>query len=81
VNGAVVGVSVFGKDLTECKVADQFADAGERRFRTLIEQAPCAVTIGRHGMNLYVNRTPKFMGEKGQRSQASMLLPKRRDGL
>ncbi len=56
VNGATAGISVFGKDITERKMADEFRQASERRFRTLVEQAPTAVAIGRNGMNLYANR-------------------------
>ena len=55
-NGATAGVSVFGKNITERKAAEEFRDASERRFRTLIEHAPVAVTIGRDGTTLYVNR-------------------------
>lgn len=55
-DGAVVGISVFGKDITERKLAEEFRKNSEKRFRTLIEQAPNAIAIGRDGIHLYVNR-------------------------
>lgn len=54
--GTSIGVSVFGKDTTERKLAEEFRKASERRFRTLAEQAPSAIGIARNGFNLYVNQ-------------------------
>jgi PAS domain S-box-containing protein len=59
VDGGTAGISVFGTDITERKLADELRKASERRFRTLIEEGPSAIAIGRNGVNLYVNN--KFL--------------------
>lgn len=51
-----VGISVFGKDITERKLADEFRKTSEKRFRTLVEKAPSAIAIGRDGVIRYVNQ-------------------------
>ena len=56
VDGATVGISVFGKDITERKRTEDALQGSEARFRTLIENAPAAITISRKGVLLYVNR-------------------------
>lgn len=56
VDGASAGVSVFGKDITERKAAEEFRIANERRFRTLIEHSPIAIAMGRDGIIFYVNQ-------------------------
>ena len=55
VDGLTAGVSVFGKDITERKLAQELRNNSERRFRTLIEDAPTAVGISRNGICLYAN--------------------------
>lgn len=55
-DGATIGISVFGKDMTERKLADELREASEARFRRLFELAPSAVGIGRNGISLYVNQ-------------------------
>jgi PAS domain S-box-containing protein len=56
IRGEHVGVSVFGKDITERNLAENKIKASEARFRTLVENAPCAVGISRDGVTLYANR-------------------------
>ncbi|MDR3722959.1 MAG: PAS domain S-box protein [Terracidiphilus sp.] len=51
----IVGISIIGKNITEQKHAEDQLRASERRFRTLIEQAPSPVGISRNGVVLYVN--------------------------
>jgi PAS domain S-box-containing protein len=53
--GAAIGISCFGKDITERKLAEAFRGASEARFRTLVERAPTAIGISRSGTIVYVN--------------------------
>lgn len=55
-NANLIGISVFGKDITERKRAKRDEQASEARFRALVEQAPSAIGIGRNGISLYFNR-------------------------
>lgn len=54
--GKPAGISVFGKEITKRKLHEELLKASERRFRTLVENAPCAVGISRNGATIYVNQ-------------------------
>jgi PAS domain S-box-containing protein len=54
--GAVSAISVFGKDITDRIESEEALKCSERRFRTLIEDAPIAIRLGRDGRTLYANR-------------------------
>ncbi len=45
----------FGNDITERRKALQILKESEAHFRTLIEQAPTAIRISRHGRIVYAN--------------------------
>ena len=65
-NGAVFGISVFGKDVTEQRRAAEALRQSEERLRTLIEQAPVAISVSRGGVGLYANRKfIELVGLKG----------------
>ncbi len=53
--GHVVGIWVFAKDVTECKLVESLLRASEARFRALVEKAPSPVGISREGITLYIN--------------------------
>jgi PAS domain S-box-containing protein len=59
VDGAPIGISIFGKDITARKLAEELRMASETRFRTLVERAPTAIGISRKGVVLYLN--PRYM--------------------
>jgi PAS domain S-box-containing protein len=51
----IIGVSVFAKDTTERRRAEELLKASEKRFRTLLDVAPVAIGISRNGLILNVN--------------------------
>jgi PAS domain S-box-containing protein len=69
--GEIIGVSVFSKDITERKLAAEFRKTDEGPFRTLVEQAPSAIVIGRNGFLIYVNQ--KFVDMFGVQDPAETL--------
>ncbi|MGE5361187.1 MAG: PAS domain S-box protein [Bacteroidales bacterium] len=54
--GVVSAISVFGKDITDRIEAQEALRRSEGRFRTLIEDAPVAIRVGRNKRTLYANR-------------------------
>ena len=42
-NDAVVGVAVFGKDITERKKAEEFLRASEEKYRKIVDRAPMGI--------------------------------------
>ncbi len=51
----IIGISVFARDTTERKLAEEFLKTSEKRFRTLLDGAPMAIGFSRNGLILYVN--------------------------
>ena len=58
-DGEIAGIVTAGIDITDRYVAEQALRQSEDRFRTLIEQAPIAISVSRDGIGLYAN--PKFV--------------------
>ncbi|HJV91640.1 MAG TPA: PAS domain S-box protein [Holophagaceae bacterium] len=54
--GAFAGVYTMISDITDRKQAEERLRASESRFRTLIEQAPLAMGVGRNGQTIYINQ-------------------------
>ena len=54
-DGQVLHTIGWVLDITDRKQTDQVLRESEARFRTLIENAPLAIGIGRDGVNLYAN--------------------------
>jgi PAS domain S-box-containing protein len=49
------GIAVIGTDITERKQAEEALRESESRFRSFIENAPVAISLGRDGKLIYVN--------------------------
>ncbi len=54
--GSYHGAAGFFRDITPRKRAEEALQRSERRFRTLVEEAPVAVAMTREGRFLHVNR-------------------------
>jgi len=52
-------VQILAEDITDRKQAENALRESELRFRTLIEQAPVAISVSRDGIGLYANQ--KFL--------------------
>jgi PAS domain S-box-containing protein len=56
INGKVNSVLVVSRDISERKRAEDLLNESEKRFRTLVENAPVAIVISRNGKELYINK-------------------------
>ncbi|MCI0478338.1 MAG: PAS domain S-box protein, partial [Anaerolineales bacterium] len=54
-SGKMIGIVGTGRDITERKRTEQAMIESEKRFRTLIESAPVAISLGRDGRLIYAN--------------------------
>ncbi|MGE5359286.1 MAG: PAS domain S-box protein [Bacteroidales bacterium] len=69
--GTVSAISIFGKDVTDRIVAEEALRRSERRFRTLIEDAPVAIRLAREGRTLYANQ--RYLDLYGYSSAVELL--------
>jgi PAS domain S-box-containing protein len=53
--GRLTAIQGVARDVTERKRAAESLEASERRFRTLVEEAPVAVAISREARTIYLN--------------------------
>lgn len=51
----ILGISVFGKDITKIRRAEKELRESEERFRTLVEPAPEAIFVQTEGILVYAN--------------------------
>ena len=54
-DGQVIGTRGAIRDITQQKIAEELLRESEQRFRTIIENAPIAISIGRQGKLLFAN--------------------------
>ena len=54
--GRVIGVSIFARDLTERKKAEEVLKESEAKFRNLADQSPNMIFINQNGRIVYANR-------------------------
>lgn len=55
-DGILIGISCYGKDVTERKLLEELRNRSEARFRALVENAPTAVVLARNEHILYANQ-------------------------
>ena len=62
-DGRAFGISVFGRDITEQKAAEEALRKSEEKFRQITERSPVAIYIIQSGRFVYVN--PNLAKETG----------------
>ena len=72
-NPDVRAIVVATRDITARKQSEEALRASELRFRTLIEQAPIAISISRNGIGLYANQ--RLLDIFGLHSEAEWIGP------
>ena len=70
-NGDIIGLVGVARDITDRVRTEEMLRAGEQRYRVLVEEAPEAIVVHRHGIIVFVNSTgAQLVGE----SDASALV-------